>query len=168
VHLSSRGHRFVSYRAAEVLGLPDVEALGALDAALHAEEDRPVSGTWLLRDALPWVWRRLRGRTAGDEITAKHTDYIELPAEDQRADPRATVLRRASGCGGVSRSCGQNSAGDCAVAGVHRRVSVEVRLPERCCAFFLSDASLNLRFISSDAEVSWVLIPSTIRTPRCD
>lgn len=80
VHLSSRGHRFVSYRAAEVLGLPDVEALGALDAALHAEEDRPVSGTWLTRDALPWVWRRLRGRTAGDEMTAKHTDYIELPA----------------------------------------------------------------------------------------
>ncbi|WP_295775161.1 GDSL-type esterase/lipase family protein [uncultured Microbacterium sp.] len=89
VHLSSRGHRFVSYRAAEVLGLPDVETLGALDAALHAEEDRPVSGTWLLRDALPWVWRRLRGRTAGDEITAKHTDYIELPAGGSTARTRA-------------------------------------------------------------------------------
>ena len=72
-----------------MLGLPDVETLGALDAALHAEEDRPVSGTWLLRDALPWVWRRLRGRTAGDEITAKHTDYIELPAGGSTARTRA-------------------------------------------------------------------------------
>lgn len=80
VHLSSRGHRFVSYRAAEALGVPDVEALGALDAALHADDDRPVSGLWVTRDALPWVWRRLRGRTAGDAITAKHSDYVELPA----------------------------------------------------------------------------------------
>ncbi|QOC25928.1 glycosyltransferase [Microbacterium hominis] len=80
VHLSSRGHRFVAYRSAEVLGLPDVEALGALDAALHADDDRPVSGTWLTRDALPWAWRRLRGRTAGDAVTAKHTDYVDLPA----------------------------------------------------------------------------------------
>lgn len=80
VHLSSRGHRFVSYRAAEVLGVPDVETLGALEAALHAVEERPVTGVWLTRDALPWVWRRLRGRTAGDAVTAKHTDYVELPA----------------------------------------------------------------------------------------
>lgn len=80
VHLSSRGHRFVAYRAAEALGLPDVEALGELDAALHADDDRPVTGTWLTRDALPWVWRRVRGRTAGDAVTAKHTAYVELPA----------------------------------------------------------------------------------------
>ena len=80
VHISSSGHRFVSYRAAEVLGLPDIEALGALEAALHADQDRPVAGLWLTRDALPWVWRRVRGRTAGDAVTAKHIDYIDIPA----------------------------------------------------------------------------------------
>jgi len=79
VHLSSRGHRFVAYRAAEVLGMPDGETLGELDAALHADVDRPVSGAWITRDALPWVWRRMRGRTAGDAVSAKHADYVTLP-----------------------------------------------------------------------------------------
>jgi phosphatidylinositol alpha 1,6-mannosyltransferase len=77
VHLRSRGHRFLSYRAADVLGVPDAEALGDLDASFH--EDETSGGGWLRRDALPWLWRRLRGRTAGDGLTAKHDDYVELP-----------------------------------------------------------------------------------------
>lgn len=76
VHLRSRGHRFLAYRAAEALGVPDADALGGLDAALHADDDPVAHGTWLQRDALPWVWRRLRGRTAGDGRTAKHADYV--------------------------------------------------------------------------------------------
>ncbi|MDR6198881.1 phosphatidylinositol alpha 1,6-mannosyltransferase [Microbacterium sp. SORGH_AS428] len=77
VHLRSRGHRFLAYRAAEVLGIPDAEALGDLDAALH--DDEPPAGGWLRRDALPWLWRRMRGRTAGDGLDAKHADYVEMP-----------------------------------------------------------------------------------------
>jgi phosphatidylinositol alpha 1,6-mannosyltransferase len=78
VHLRSSGHRFVAYRAAEALGVPDAEALGGLDEALHADD--PVApGSWVRRDALPWVWRRLRGRTAGDGRAAKHDGYVELP-----------------------------------------------------------------------------------------
>ncbi|MEV7693919.1 GDSL-type esterase/lipase family protein [Microbacterium sp. NPDC089189] len=77
VHLRSRGHRFLAYRAADVLGVPDAEAIGELDAALH--EDEPSSAGWLRRDALPWVWRRVRGRTAGDGLVAKHDAYVELP-----------------------------------------------------------------------------------------
>ncbi|MDQ1129112.1 GDSL-type esterase/lipase family protein [Microbacterium sp. SORGH_AS_0888] len=77
VHLRSRGHRLIAYRAAEVLGVPDAEALGDLDAALHDDEPHPAG--WLRRDALPWVWRRLRGRTAGDGLAAKHDGYVELP-----------------------------------------------------------------------------------------
>lgn len=76
VHLRSRGHRFLAYRAADVLGVPDAEALGGLDAALHAEDDPVAQGSWLSRDALPWVWRRVRGRTAGDGVLPKHTDYV--------------------------------------------------------------------------------------------
>jgi phosphatidylinositol alpha 1,6-mannosyltransferase len=78
VHLRPRGHRFLAYRAAEALGVPDAEALGCLDAALHAADDPVQSGTWLRRDALPWVWRRLHGRTAGDGLVAKHADYVLL------------------------------------------------------------------------------------------
>ncbi len=86
VHLRSRGHRFLAYRAAEALGVPDAELLGGLDAALHSDEDPVMPGTWLRRDALPWVWRRLRGRTAGDGVVAKHDDYVLIGG---RGDVRA-------------------------------------------------------------------------------
>ena len=77
VHLSSRGHRFLAYRAGEVLAVPHADALGALDAALH--ENEPIGvGLWWRRHALPWVWRRLHGRTAGDGRVAKHDDYVYL------------------------------------------------------------------------------------------
>ncbi|MDF2509976.1 MAG: glycosyl transferase, partial [Microbacterium sp.] len=77
VHLSSRGHRFLAYRAAEMLGVPDADALGVLDAALHEHEPIGV-GVWWRRHALPWVWRRLHGRAAGDGRSAKHEDYVYL------------------------------------------------------------------------------------------
>lgn len=77
VHLSSAGHRFLAYRVGEVLGVPHAEALGVLDAALH-EESEIGTGLWWSRHALPWVWRRLRGRAAGDGRSAKHDDYVYL------------------------------------------------------------------------------------------
>ncbi|WP_245861070.1 GDSL-type esterase/lipase family protein [Microbacterium aurantiacum] len=77
VHLSSRGHRFLAYRAGEVLGVPHADALGALDAALHEHESLS-TGLWWRRHALPWVWRRLHGRAAGDGRVAKHDDYVYL------------------------------------------------------------------------------------------
>lgn len=83
VHLSSRGHRFLAYRAAEVLGVPDADALGALDASLHEHE--PIgAGLWWRRHALPWVWRRLHGRAAGDGRTAKHSGYVFLGRQGAR------------------------------------------------------------------------------------
>jgi len=91
VHLRSRGHRFLAYRAAEALGVPDAEALGDLEAALHAEDDPVAQGTWLRRDALPWLWRRLRGRTAGDGRVAKHDGYVLIGG---RGDVREQVRSR--------------------------------------------------------------------------
>lgn len=78
VHLSSEGHRFLGYRAAEVLAVPDADTLADLDAALHADTEPAPAGTWLMRDALPWVWRRMRGRTAGDGLVAKHEGYVRI------------------------------------------------------------------------------------------
>lgn len=78
VHLRSRGHRIVAYRAAEALGVPHAEALAGLDEAFHLDDDPVVSGTWLRRDALPWVWRRLRGRTAGDGVSPKLPAYVRI------------------------------------------------------------------------------------------
>ena len=77
VHLSSSGHRFLAYRAGDILGVPHAEALGMLDASLH-ERTEIGTGLWWSRHALPWVWRRLHGRAAGDGRVAKHDDYVYL------------------------------------------------------------------------------------------
>lgn len=77
VHLSSRGHRFLAYRVGDALGVPHADALGALDEVLH-EHERLTRGQWWRRHALPWVWRRLRGKAAGDGRRAKHDDYVWL------------------------------------------------------------------------------------------
>ncbi|WP_119698078.1 glycosyltransferase [Microbacterium halotolerans] len=85
VHLRSSGHRLIAYRAAEVLGVRDAEQLAALDRAFHEDADDP-DGRWITRHVLPWAWRRMRGRTAGDGLSAKHTDYVEVRGRRSRHD----------------------------------------------------------------------------------
>jgi len=77
VHLSSRGHRFLAYQAGEMLGVPHADTLGALDQVLH-DVDATTRAAWWQHHALPWVWRRLRGRVAGDGRVAKHDDYVYI------------------------------------------------------------------------------------------
>ena len=86
VHFSSRGHRHLAYRAAEALGLPDAEALGRLDDVLHGFDPEGIepAGGWIRVHALPWIWRRMRGRTAGDGRVSKHDDYVLVPGRDAR------------------------------------------------------------------------------------
>lgn len=81
VHLRPRGHRILAYRAAERLGVPHARALGGLEAVLHDDDDgRPrLPGSWVRVHAVPWAWRRIRGRTAGDGLGPKHLDYVRLP-----------------------------------------------------------------------------------------
>ncbi|MBN9169463.1 MAG: glycosyl transferase, partial [Microbacterium sp.] len=69
--------------------VPDAGELSGLDEALHADDEVPRGG-WLTRDVLPWLWRRVRGRTAGDGILAKHTAYVDLPTGEGRSRVRAT------------------------------------------------------------------------------
>ena len=94
VHLSSRGHRLLAYIVGEQLGVPHAEVLGELDAALH-EHERITRGLWWRRHALPWIWRRLRGRTAGDGRTAKHDDYVVLDRNGVPASSSQAVRRHA-------------------------------------------------------------------------
>ncbi len=89
VHLRSGGHRFLASRAAAALGVPDAVELADLDAVLHSEEDEPANPSgWFTRDALPWVWRRLRGRTAGDGLSAKHDGYVVIGRGEVRTETR--------------------------------------------------------------------------------
>ena len=77
VHLGSRGHRFLAYSAGDLLGVPHAETLGALDQVLH-DVDATTKAEWWREHALPWVWRRMRGRVAGDGRVAKHDDYVYI------------------------------------------------------------------------------------------
>ncbi|WP_396642089.1 GDSL-type esterase/lipase family protein [Microbacterium sp.] len=87
VHLRSAGHRLLAYRAADVLGIRDAEQLEALEASFHDDEESALAGRWLTAHALPWMWRRMRGRTAGDGLEPKHSDYIVLPGRTRRRTP---------------------------------------------------------------------------------
>jgi phosphatidylinositol alpha 1,6-mannosyltransferase len=83
VHLSSYGHRVLSYRAAAALGVEAADELGALDALMHddapeARISRISTPAWIWTHVRPWAVRRLRGRTAGDGLSPKHTRLIEV------------------------------------------------------------------------------------------
>jgi phosphatidylinositol alpha 1,6-mannosyltransferase len=86
VHLSSHGHRVLSYRAAAALGVPDASELGALDLAMHVEqgaEDAWIpTARWVRAHAAPWALRRLRGRRAGDGRAAKHSALVPVVPGD--------------------------------------------------------------------------------------
>ncbi len=81
LHLNSAGHQ----RVAELV----LAALGEGPAAQAASSGSPVAHR-LLAEAryyqehvLPWISRRLRGRSSGDDRTAKHLDWIPVPAVEQ-------------------------------------------------------------------------------------
>lgn len=93
VHLSSYGHRVLSYRAAAVLGVSGASELGALDALLHDDApetriDRISTPAWVWTHVRPWAGRRARGRTEGDGRSPKHSRLIDVV-------PRATRRARA-------------------------------------------------------------------------
>lgn len=92
VHLSSYGHRVLSYRAAAVLGVAAADELGALDALMHDDAPEARISTistpaWLWRHVRPWAGRRVRGRTAGDGRAPKHGVLVDVV-------PRAHTVRR--------------------------------------------------------------------------
>ncbi|WP_051172536.1 SGNH/GDSL hydrolase family protein [Microbacterium indicum] len=79
VHYRSSGHRRLAFRCAELLGVPDAAHLAGLDDDLHEDPITPML-LWFFQDAIPWAWRRVRGRTAGLDKLAKHTGYVRVTA----------------------------------------------------------------------------------------
>jgi phosphatidylinositol alpha 1,6-mannosyltransferase len=98
VHLSSRGHRALAYRAAEMLGVPGAHELGLLDRAVHDEPGPPLvdidlepvalsTPAWLWQHVRPWAGRRLRGRTSGDGLDPKHAELVPVVPSDPTGAP---------------------------------------------------------------------------------
>jgi len=83
VHLNPAGHRGLAYAAAEVLGVPDAQLLAGLERAIHdtsGEDASTVVGdlVWFRRYAMPWIARRVRGRTAGEGMVAKDDTVMSV------------------------------------------------------------------------------------------
>ncbi|WP_372451952.1 SGNH/GDSL hydrolase family protein [Streptomyces oryzae] len=80
LHLSPEGHRRVAMRCAEVLGLeppagPDEPWPAAPGPAATSRRDDLY---WARQYLLPWIGRRLRGQSSGDNVRAKRPDLLPL------------------------------------------------------------------------------------------
>jgi len=78
LHLNGDGHRRVAARVLAALGHP---------ATAHAVEHAPVRRRGVLAEAryyrehvLPWLRRRLAGRSSGDDRAGKHSEWIPVSA----------------------------------------------------------------------------------------
>jgi lysophospholipase L1-like esterase len=78
LHLSSEGHRRVALAAGEVLGVPVTgdwrEPWPAAPPPAGWLSERRSDLQWAKEYLVPWIQRRLQGRSSGDEVTAKRPD----------------------------------------------------------------------------------------------
>lgn len=84
LHLSPEGHRRVTLRCAEVLGIDLPERADAPwpqpgPAAASRRDDL----LWARQHLLPWIGRRLRGESSGDHVRAKRPDLLPLRSTRQ-------------------------------------------------------------------------------------
>ncbi|MGW4652271.1 SGNH/GDSL hydrolase family protein [Kitasatospora sp. NPDC004289] len=83
LHLSPEGHQRVALLAARSLGLPlgpeqDPEAPWPAAPVLTTAEQRRENLQWAREFLVPWVGRRLRGESSGDNVEAKRPELLPL------------------------------------------------------------------------------------------
>jgi lysophospholipase L1-like esterase len=81
LHYGPAGHQMVAIRVLEALGvLHTLEPLPAPPpVALTARQRRAEHVEWTRTFLLPWVQRRLTGRSSGDGVSPKYADLTPLP-----------------------------------------------------------------------------------------
>ncbi|MGN6162044.1 MAG: SGNH/GDSL hydrolase family protein [Marmoricola sp.] len=80
IHLNDVGHQYVAIKVLETLGIPHplTELKPDPRPLITAAERRAANLMWLRKDAVPWVNRRLHGRSSGDNMDPKYATYIAL------------------------------------------------------------------------------------------
>jgi lysophospholipase L1-like esterase len=87
LHLTAEGHRRVALRACAVLGLPvDGDWRAPLPASGGGPQRRRLTSRredvrWAREHAMPWVTRRVRGASSGDDVPPKRPELQPLSAE---------------------------------------------------------------------------------------
>ncbi|KPC96103.1 SGNH hydrolase [Streptomyces sp. NRRL F-6602] len=74
LHLSPEGHRRVALRCAEVLGIETPDHADDPWPGPQAAGSRRDDLLWARQHLLPWIGRRLRGESSGDNVEAKRPD----------------------------------------------------------------------------------------------
>lgn len=83
LHLNEIGHDRVAQGILEKLGMPfDVSWREPLLVAQKMSRTKRYGSNlgWFFTFLMPWIWRRLRGRSSGDGRSAKHSFPISWPA----------------------------------------------------------------------------------------
>jgi lysophospholipase L1-like esterase len=89
LHLNEIGHDRVAQEILEKLGLPHSlswrEPLPA-SAPLSKSKRYRANLTWFQTFLLPWIWRRVRGRSSGDGRSGKHSFPISWPSSSKHSE----------------------------------------------------------------------------------
>jgi len=83
LHLNTTGHYRVAHAVLEQIGAPFDS--GWKESAIVSKKKpwitrKVLTLWWFVSFALPWVWRRIRGRSSGDGRSGKYTSLTPWPA----------------------------------------------------------------------------------------
>jgi len=83
LHLNTTGHYRVAQAVLERIGAPCDS--GWRDSIIESKKKpwiirKAMTLWWFVSFALPWVWRRIRGRSSGDGRSGKYTSLTSWPA----------------------------------------------------------------------------------------
>lgn len=84
LHLNSTGHYRVAQAVLERIGAPFDSGWSELAIASKKKPwiiRKAFILLWFITFALPWIWRRMRGRSSGDGRSGKYTSLTPWPAQ---------------------------------------------------------------------------------------
>lgn len=92
MHLNSVGHTYMAGQVLDALGVPHdlVAEVGELPTRTRGQQWRE-NARWTREFLVPWVHRRLTGRSSGDLVTPKHPTLAPLVVPG--VEPDADIVR---------------------------------------------------------------------------
>ncbi|NCU78808.1 MAG: SGNH/GDSL hydrolase family protein, partial [Actinobacteria bacterium] len=83
LHMNSEGHRRLANAVLEGLGF-NFDPNWKVPLAPAKKKNKVVTAigniSWVAIFLLPWIWRRIRGKSSGDGRSAKYSEPIKWPA----------------------------------------------------------------------------------------